>query len=147
MDFCLGKRKTSDIQGYQGQADFRSIYGTTSTVLVSFPPWWVLQCSATDFPYNFVLLSQAILAFSPRCYWIFEAKCLIENHKDSSSQNGQNVVSCVLSLRDGCPGSLKTILATHRCLLLEMHSVWLKQMLKFPLLWNQPHCLMGWRAT
>lgn len=28
-----------------------------------------------------------------------------------------------------------------------MHSTWLKHVLNFPLLWNQPRCLMGWRAT
>lgn len=70
--------------------------------------------------------------------------CLIESHKGSSRQS---VVSCGSSPTDSCPRSLKTILATHRCLLLEMHSARFKHTLKFPLLWNQSSCFMGWRAT
>lgn len=115
-DFCLGRRRTNDVQVHQEHADFNSTYGTASMelylsmVVAVFPPWWKLQCSVANYPCNFLLLSQAILESSPGCYWILETCCLIENYIDPSSQN---VVSCLSCLLDRCPRSLNTTLATN----------------------------------
>lgn len=101
MDFCLGRRRTTDVQVHLGQADSDSDYRTTpgalylSTAVASFPPWCRLQCCVANFPHNFLLLSQAILPFSPRRNCILESCCLAEDDIDSSSQI---VGSCLPSL-------------------------------------------------
>lgn len=65
-DFCLEKTRTSDIQGYQGQADSEAFMRPPQQFRPQFHPDG--NSSATSFPYNFVLLSQAIAASCPRYY-------------------------------------------------------------------------------
>lgn len=101
MDVCLGRTRTADVRVHLGQAESNSIYSTAPTtlylpmVVASFPPRWKLQCSFANFPYNFLLLSQAILASLSRSDWILDSCCLAEDDIGSSSQN---VGSCLSSL-------------------------------------------------